>query len=226
MEVADRTEADKKGGHLARRKRDRRLLLREVAQTPAEDLPSFQDIRRHRYFNTNNIWIDLRELRRLLDRSGGIFRLPLIRNRKTIDPRDSASPSVVQLETAMGAAIELFDGARGLRVPRTRFAPVKLCSDLLVLGSDAYRLDEECRVVPTVPRPPVVHLDPRFYKKVDDMKRRFPEGFPSLRECEELTVEGDVTFGRGVVARGKVKVSAREAGRVSDGRLLEGEVLI
>lgn len=224
MEVADRTEADRKGGHLARRKRDGRLLLREVAQSAPEDMPSFQDILRHRYFNTNSIWLDLRAVRRLLDRSGGIFRLPLIRNRKPIDPRDSSTPSVLQLETAMGAAIELFDGAQAMRVPRSRFAPVKLCSDLLVLWSDAYVLQDDFHLAAAADPLPMVGLDPRHYRLVDDLRRRFPHGAPSLRECVRLEVDGDVTFGRDVVIRGRTSVTAEAPRHVGDGSVLEGEI--
>src|SRR5262249_6632657 len=38
MEVADRTAADRKGGHLARRASDGHLVLREIAQTPEADV--------------------------------------------------------------------------------------------------------------------------------------------------------------------------------------------
>ncbi len=141
MEVADRTEADQKGGHLARRAATGRLLLRETAQCPPSDTEAFQDITRHRYFNTNNLWINLDALADLLARSEDGVALPLIRNSKTVDPRDPDSPPVYQLETAMGAAIELFDGAGAIRVPRSRFAPVKTTDDLLGVRSDAYLSD-------------------------------------------------------------------------------------
>src|SRR3954452_12932519 len=59
MEVADRTPADRKGGHIAQRRSDAGLLLREIAQTPDSDVDAFQDIARYRYFNTNTIWFDL-----------------------------------------------------------------------------------------------------------------------------------------------------------------------
>lgn len=226
MEVADRTLADRKGGHLARRGADGRLLLREVAQSSHDDAVAFQDIVRHRYFNTNSIWLDLRALRRLLDESGGIFRLPLIRNRKPIDPRDPASPMVVQMETAMGAAIELFEGATAMRVPRSRFAPVKVCGDLLALWSDAYVLTEDYRLVASQPPPPVVLLHDRCYTRIDDMRARFPHGAPSLVDCEALEVSGDVIFGRDVSARGRVHVRSLAPARVDDGRLLEGEVTL
>src|SRR4029078_8760131 len=77
MEVAERTAADRKGGHLARRKSDGRLLLRESAQCPKEDESEFQDITRHRYFNTNNLWLRLDHLRSELERNAGVIPLPL-----------------------------------------------------------------------------------------------------------------------------------------------------
>ena len=210
MEVADRTPADRKGGHLARRAGDGRLTLRESAQCPAEDMDAFQDIDRHRYFNTNNLWLNLPALKALMDEKGGILGLPLIRNSKTLDPRDPASPKVYQLETAMGAAVSLFEGAGTLQVPRTRFAPVKTCDDLLAVRSDAYVLTADWRVVPSplrrLPEPPVVSLDPRAYKLVDDLEARFPFGPPSLVDCERLTVQGDVRFGRDVICRGAAEV--------------------
>jgi UTP--glucose-1-phosphate uridylyltransferase len=210
MEVADRTEADRKGGHIALR-RGGGLVLRESAQTPEEDAEAFQDVRRHRFFNTNNLWIDLRALAALLERSGGLLRLPLIVNRKTVDPADPSSPPVIQLETAMGAAIEVFEGARALRVPRRRFAPVKTTNDLLAVRSDAYVLTEDAHIELAPERgdrPPVVDLDPRFYRLLRDFEARFPAGPPSLVACERLTVVGDVEFGHGDAVRGAAKVAA------------------
>ncbi|MGC8779386.1 MAG: UTP--glucose-1-phosphate uridylyltransferase [Anaerolineae bacterium] len=227
MEVADRTEADRKGGHLARR-RDGRLILRESAQCPAEDMPAFQDIGRHRYFNTNNLWLDLAALQALLRARGGILGLPMIRNRKPLDPRDPSSPSVYQLETAMGAAIELFEGAGAVRVPRTRFAPVKTTDDLLAVRSDAYLLTEGFQVIPNParqwPAPPVVCLDPRFYRLIDDLEARFPFGPPSLVACERLIVRGDVRFGRDVACCRAVEVinEADAQAVIADGTTLCG----
>jgi len=209
MEAADRTAADRKGGHLALRKRDGRLLLRESAQCPTNDVEAFQDIRRHRYFNTNNLWIHLPALRQMLESQGGVLRLPMIRNSKTIDPRDPSSPKVYHLESAMGAAISIFDGAGALRVPRSRFAPVKTCNDLLGVRSDAYLMTDDWQVVLSPRRRfgvPVIDLDPRFYRLIDQMESRFPYGPPSLIDCERLTVRGDVRFGSGVVCRGVVEV--------------------
>jgi UTP--glucose-1-phosphate uridylyltransferase len=226
MEAADRTEADRKGGHLARR-RGGGLVLRESAQTPEEDEDAFQDITRHRFFNTNNLWVDLRALDRALREGGGALELPLIVNRKTVDPKDPSSPAVVQLETAMGAAIAIWDGAQAVRVPRTRLAPVKTTDDLLVVRSDAYRLTDAARLELAPERggrAPVVKLDPAHFKLLDDFEARFPRGAPSLAACERLQVDGDVRFGAGVVVRGRVTVTADGPGplEVPDGAVLDG----
>ncbi len=227
MEVADRTAADRKGGHLAQRS-DGGLVLREVAQTPGADMSAFQDIGRHRFFNTNTLWVDLRALAAVLEERDGVLGLPMIVNRKTVDPSDPGSPAVIQLETAMGAAIDVFDGARAIRVPRTRFAPVKTTNDLLALRSDAYVLHDDGRVALAPAREgdgaPLVELDPSHFKLVGDFEERFAAGAPSLVACEQLTVEGDVRFGAGVVVRGSVTVRAGDDGplRVEDGAVLTG----
>jgi UTP--glucose-1-phosphate uridylyltransferase len=219
MEVADRTPADRKGGHIARRRSDGGLLLREIAQTPDADLDAFQDTARHRYFNTNTIWFDLRAI-------GGALRLPLIRNVKTVDPSDGASPQVVQIETAMGAALGVIEGARALRVPRSRFTPVKTTNDLLALRSDAYEVAQDGRVTLAAERngsPPDISLDADHFKLVAEFEPRFPSGAPSLRACERLVVRGDVTFGAGVVVRGDVEVEAHGGPvHLADGTVLQG----
>jgi UTP--glucose-1-phosphate uridylyltransferase len=197
MEAVRRTDADRKGGHLARRRGDG-LVLRERAQTPDEDLPAFEDVQRHRFFNTNSLWIDLRALADVLRERGGSLDLPLIVNRKTVDPADPSSPPVIQLETAAGAAIGAFDAARAVRVSRRRFAPVKTTNDLLVVRSDAYVVTEEWHVELVPQRgetPPIVDLDPRYYKLLGDFEARFPSGPPSLKGCERLSVVGDAVFG-------------------------------
>jgi UTP--glucose-1-phosphate uridylyltransferase len=208
MEVADRTEADKKGGHLARR-RDGRLELREVAQCPEDELDEFQDVSLYRYFNTNTLWVSLSALARALEESGGVLGLPMIRNAKRLDPRKEDSPAVLQLETAMGAAISVFEGARALRVPRARFVPVKTTNDLLGLWSDVWRTTEDHRLVPAGSQGVgelVVDLDPRYYRLIGPFQERFPHGAPSLADCRRLTVRGDVFFGADVVVRGDVTI--------------------
>jgi UDP-N-acetylglucosamine pyrophosphorylase len=207
MEVAARTTSDRKGGHLARRRHDGRLVLREVAQCPPEDLEAFQDIVRHRYFNTNTLWLRVADLRAALEENGGALPLPLIRNTKTVDPRDAASPQVLQLETAMGAAIECFPRAGAVLVPRTRFAPVKTTSDLLTLRSDAFVItaDERLALVPAREGvPPEVILDANFYRTLAGLEAGFQHGAPSLCGCTRLRVEGPWRFSPGVVCQGTV----------------------
>ena len=157
--------------------------------------------------------------------------LPLtpIFNRKTLDPRDKSTPAVVQLETAMGSALSVFPRAAAIRVPRTRFSPVKTTDDLLAVRSDAYELHHDGRVTLHASRsaPPTVSLDTRHYRFLDDLERRFPGGPPSLRRCSSLEVTGDVTFGAGVVALGRVRVRAvDERGEVAAGSTLERDEVV
>jgi UTP--glucose-1-phosphate uridylyltransferase len=227
MEAARRSESDRKGGHLARRRDDGRLLLREIAQTPDEDLGTFQGIGRHPFFNSNTLWLNLRTLREELDRRDGVLGLPLIVNRKTVDSTDPDSPAVFQLETAMGAAIGVFEGAAALRIPRRRFAPVKTTDQLLALRSDAYALTDGAHVE-LVPergeRPPNVSLDPAVYRVILEFEARFPSGPPSLVRCDRLEVRGDVLFGAGVAVRGSVTIENGDERQmlIPDGTVLEG----
>ena len=219
-EVVDRTESDRKGGHLARRREDGGLILRETAQVPEEDQEAFEDIERHRFFNANSIWVSLRALKAALDERDGVLGLPMIVNRKTVDPTDSSSPEVVQLETAMGAAIGVFEGAAAVHVPRARFAPVKTTSHLLVVRSDAYELADDWTVqlAPSRDAAPIVELSDEF-KLLGDFESRFPAGPPSLVAADRLEVEGDVRFGANVTVRGRVHVDG--PAEIPDGAVLE-----
>lgn len=206
MEVTRRTEADKKGGHLATRAVDGQPILREIAQCPDTDLPEFQNIDKHRFFNTNNLWIRLDALRDSLQANGGVLPLPVICNTKTVDPRDGESTKVYQLETAMGAAIQCFPGARAVNVPRSRFFPVKTSGDLLLLRSDAVEINEaglmslapECAGVA-----PIVQLDSKLYKLVDSLDSL---GVPSLKNVKKLVVSKAHTFAPGEPLSGEVTI--------------------
>merc|ERR1712060_140242 len=137
------------------------------------------------------------------------------KNAKTVDPRDKKSTAVLQLETAMGAAIGCFEGAAAVVIPRSRFAPVKTTNDLLALRSDAYKLTKDFRITLAPERegvPPNVKLDGR-YKFVDAMEALVPDGAPSLVSCKSLAVEGDVAFAKGVVIQGNVVVKNPGSGR-------------
>lgn len=197
MEVTRRTHADRKGGHLARSAETHRLLLRESAQCPPDETDDFQDVDRHAYFNTNNLWLSLPALAGLLKETSGLPPLPLIVNRKTLDPADPSSPPAIQLESAMGALIADFPDASAVIVPRTRFAPVKTTADLLAIRSDAYVLSSSYHLALHPSRggvPPTITLDPRYYKMLPDFERRIPNPPPSLLRCDSLSIASDHTF--------------------------------
>jgi len=226
MEVADRTEADKKGGHLARLKSGR-YVLREIAQTPEADMDAFQDVYRHKYFNTNNIWIHLPTLKALMKKKNGVMALPMICNRKTLDPRDPETAPVYQLETAMGAAITVFDAADAIRVPRIRFTPVKNTGDLLAVQSDRYLLNDKFQLMPNPKRKMdsiQIDLDPAYYRFIDRFENHFPFGVPSLVDCESLTIRGDVRFGSQVKLEGWVALSntGRASFKIEDRQRIHG----
>ncbi len=226
METARRAEADRKGGHLAQRP-DGSFLLRERAQCPAEDILAFEDTDKHRYFNTNNLWVDLGRLGAKLDQSQGLADLPIIVNEKPIDPLDPGSPRVVQLESAAGAAVSWFAGSEAIEVDRSRFAPVKTTADLLTLRSDAVELTKDGLCIPAeeLQSPPDVRLDPRHHRTVEGLDRAFPKGPPSLRHCRSLKVRGDVRFGANVVVQGRVTIEAPsgETLEIPDGTVLTGD---
>ncbi|MCY7396064.1 MAG: UTP--glucose-1-phosphate uridylyltransferase [Nocardioides sp.] len=214
IEAVRRTASDRKGGHFARRKNDGRIVLRETAQTAPADAAALADLERHRFCSTNNLWFDLAAMKQALDVRQGILGLPMIRNVKTLDPGDPSTPKVVQVETAMGAAIEVFEGAALIEVGRDRFVPVKTTNDLLVLRSDVYTIGTDFVLDQASTAIPFVDLDGHFYRLVGDFDKRFPEGAPSMRKATALTVAGDWTFGRGVQVLGEVSLDAASAQRV------------
>ncbi|HMM95012.1 MAG: UTP--glucose-1-phosphate uridylyltransferase [Micrococcales bacterium] len=221
-EVSARTPNDRKGGQLVVRRSDGRLVLRDSAAVVPGEEEYFQDLERHRWFHTNNLWVDLEVLAGRLDERDGVLGLPVIVNRKTVDPTDASSTPVLQVESAMGAAVELFDGARAIAVPRSRFRPVKTTNELLLIRSDLYRVADDGTVEAATDRPdPFVDLGPE-YRLLDGFEERFPHGAPSLRGCTSLRVEADVTFGADVVCVGDVHLTG-ERRTVPDGTRLEGD---
>lgn len=221
IEAVRRTPSDRKGGHFATRRSDGRIVLRESAQTLDADRDAVADLSRHKYCSTNNLWFDLVAMRDELDRRDGILGLAMIKNTKSADPADPSSPQVIQIETAMGAAIEVFDGARTIEVARDRFVPVKTTNDLLVLRSDCYELAEDYVLRLTADEVPFVDLDPEHYKFVGQFDERFPAGVPSMKEATSLRVHGEWTFGSGVTVRGDAEIRAAGApGRVQPGTVI------
>ncbi|WP_435300055.1 UTP--glucose-1-phosphate uridylyltransferase [Timonella sp. A28] len=199
IEVAERTVADRKGGHLV--VKDGRLALREGAQIAPEDAEAAGDISVHKYFNSNSLWIRVSALQALLKEHNGVLPLPLIANAKTVDPADKTTEQVIQIECAMGAAIELFEDAQALVIDRSRFLPVKTTNNLLVLRSDIFDLDETARLIARRAEP-LVTLDPEWYAMMSDFDQRIGLHVPSLMNAESLTVTGPWTFSSGVSVKG------------------------
>ncbi len=223
IEAVRRTPSDRKGGHFARRRSDGRIVLRETAQTLDEDKDALADLSRHKYASTNNLWFNLVAMRDELDRRDGILGLAMIKNTKTVDPADSSSPEVIQIETAMGAAIEVFDGATTIEVGRDRFVPVKTTNDLLVLRSDCYDLTDDYVMELRPEAVPFVDLDSKYYKLVGQFDERFPQGVPSLQEATSFKVHGDWTFGADVRVLGDAVVTEEGApGRIEAGTTIGG----
>ncbi|MBW6515749.1 MAG: UTP--glucose-1-phosphate uridylyltransferase [Candidatus Cloacimonetes bacterium] len=212
MEVCLRSEIDKKGGHLAQ-DISNQLVLREIAQCPEEELGEFQDIELYKFFNTNNLWINLIELKKIMVENKNLFMLPIILNTKDVE-----GTSVIQIETAMGAAISMFSSSKALIVPRERFAPVKKTNDLLTIWSDAYTLtddfrivlNEECKAIPSI------ILDEEYFKTIEQLETRFPNGAPSLKNCQRLEIIGDFHFGEDVAIEGIVKIQTQQPVYVYD----------
>lgn len=229
MEVAVRNQQDRKGGHLAKLAKNERFVLRETAQCPENDKEAFQDTSKHRYFNTNSLWLDLRAFEKVFV-DHAMMPLDLILNPKHVDPRNPESPRCIQLETAMGSAISAFEDAAALEVPRSRFAPVKTTADLMVVASDCYvrTEDQAVQIAPDRRLPlPEIHLDDKFYQKIDDYEARFPDGAPSLLHATSFTIEGDVRFEKDVEVHSKARVANRKKRQavVAQGTRLEGETV-
>lgn len=219
MEVCRRTEMDSKGGHLAQTK-EGKLILREVAQCPEEELEEFQDIKKYCYFNTNNLWINLQKLKATLFENDNFLDLPLIVNPKVVE-----DTPVYQIETAMGSAISIFENSKAIVVPRSRFAPVKKTNDLLLIWSDVYKINSDYQIVMTegLETAPTIELDERYYKTVEQLKSHFKE-VPSLIQCNSLKIIGNVHFGKDVAIIGDVVIKSEEKERISDTILNNEEV--
>jgi len=205
VEVCQRTEMDKKGGHLAA-SLEGQLLLREIAQCPNEEIVSFQDIDKYKYFNTNNLWLNLEKLKEKMKETDYVLSLPLILNKKEV-----GGTGVYQIETAMGAAINSFTGSKAIKVGRDRFIPVKKTNDLLSVWSDTYKLtsDYKLKLDSSSGKAPVITLDEEYYKTIDQLQERILE-VPSLKKCNNLSIKGNISIAENVVFENDVDLSSEE----------------
>ncbi|CAG5127417.1 unnamed protein product, partial [Candidula unifasciata] len=136
--------------------------------------------------------------------------------------------NVIQLETAVGAAIKSFDRAVGINVPRSRFLPVKTTSDLLIVMSNLYAMKTgslEMSPKRSFPSVPLVKLGNQF-SKVKDFLKRFAS-IPDILELDHLTVAGDVNFGKSVSLRGTVIIIANHGEKIDIpmGAILENKIV-
>lgn len=221
MEVTDKTRADVKGGTLIQFQNKLRLL--EIAQVPKEKVEDFKSVKTFKFFNTNNLWTSLSAIKRIID--NGTLDMEVIVNPKTLDN----GVNVIQLETAVGAAMKCFEGSIGLNVPRSRFLPVKKTSDLLLVMSNLYNLKNGSLAMShlrSFPSTPLIKLGDNHFAKVRDFLKRFAT-IPDLLELDHLTVSGDVTFGRHVSLKGTVIIIANHGDRIDipSGAILENKIV-
>lgn len=221
MEVTDKTRADVKGGTLIQYEQKLRLL--EIAQVPKEHIDDFKSVKTFKFFNTNNLWVKLSAIERVLQER--TLNMEIIVNNKTL----ANGLNVIQLETAVGAAMKTFNGGLGINVPRMRFLPVKKTSDLLLVKSNLYSLNHGSLVMSPLrmfPTTPLVKLGDNHFAKVKEFLSRFAD-IPDLLELDHLTVSGDVTFGRGVSLKGTVIIVANHGDRIDipSGAVLENKIV-
>ena len=217
MEVTPKTLADVKGGTLI--SYEGKVQLLEIAQVPDENVNEFKSIEKFKIFNTNNLWVNLGAIKRVVEADA--LKMEIIPNPKEVD-----GVKVLQLETAAGAAIRFFDNAIGINVPRSRFLPVKATSDLLLVQSDLYTLNDGFVIrnpARANPANPSIELGPEF-KKVANFLSRF-KTIPSIIELDHLKVTGDVWFGAGVTLKGKVVIAAKPGVKleIPDGAVIENK---
>ena len=221
-ELTERTAADKKGGHLGRRKADGGLILRETAQTPDEDMDAFTDAARHPYFHINNLWVDLQALDELLRERDGVLGLPHDREREDGRPR--------RLLDARRLPARDGDGRGGRRVRRRRGDPRPPLALRARQEDDGPARAPLGRLRPDRRRSHHARRGPRRTLRswtsttstssaCATSTRTSRPAPPSLREAQRLAVKGDVRFGRDVVVRGDVTVGGPR--EVEDGAVLE-----
>ncbi|CAM8971424.1 unnamed protein product [Rhodiola kirilowii] len=215
MEVTPKTLADVKGGTLI--SYEGKVQLLEIAQVPDEHVNEFKSIEKFKIFNTNNLWVNLSAIKRLVEADA--FKMEIIPN-----PKEVEGFKVLQLETAAGAAIRFFDKAIGINVPRSRFLPVKATSDLLLVQSDLYTLEDGSVIrnpARANPANPSIELGPEF-KKVSNFLSRF-KSIPSIIELDSLKVVGDVWFGANIKLKGKVSIVGNAKLEIPDGAVIENK---
>jgi len=221
MEVTDKTTADVKGGTLINYEGKLRLL--EIAQVPKQYVDEFKSVKKFKIFNTNNLWMNLNSVNQIMKENK--LDIEIIVNHKHL----SYGCDVIQLETAIGAAMQSFENSIGINVPRSRFLPVKKTQDLLLVMSNLYSLNKGTLIMNpqrAFPSVPLVKLGDAHFTKVRDFMDRF-DSIPDTLDLDHLTVSGDVTFGKGVSLLGTVIIIANHGERIDipPGAILENKIV-
>jgi len=196
MEVTKKTLLDVKGGTVVCY--EDQLMLLEAAQVEEQYMDQFQSIDKFKVFNTNNIWLSVDALQQTKH-----IDLPVIFNKKKIDNLID----VVQLETAMGAALNSFPNSNVLCVPRSRFIPVKKTSDLFLLRSNLYNIDRSTGSVSRrdpSKQLPIIRFSPQEYQHLKDFESRFPSGIPDISRLSDLSIRGNIVMNGDCVLQGKL----------------------
>jgi UTP--glucose-1-phosphate uridylyltransferase len=198
MEMTPKTAEDVKGGTLYQQAGKLKLL--EIARVPDDKIDDFCDQKKFKVFNTNNIWINLVALKKRL--SQGPLNLTVLVNQKMVE-----KTAIVQLETAIGSALECFEGAVGLNVKRDRFLPVKKTDDLLLIRSNLFNLDNgQLKRNPKRKSQdlPGIKLGD-FLQNIENFQNSFPI-IPDLIDLEELKIKGHVRFEGAASIKGRVNL--------------------
>jgi UTP--glucose-1-phosphate uridylyltransferase len=218
MEITAKTPSDVKGGTLYQQ--DGKLKLLEIARVPDDKIGEFCDQKKFKVFNTNNIWINLVALNDKLNK--GTLDLSILVNRKNLD-----GTPIVQLETAIGSAMECFDGAVGLSVSRERFLPVKKTDDLLLVRSNLFSLSNG-KLVRNPHRKsaflPIIELG-EYLQNIENFQSSFPV-IPDLLNLEELKISGAVRFEGKATLRGKVQLKGLKEGLMLPAGLIIGDEIL
>lgn len=161
MEVTERTRSDAQGGALVGY--DGKLKLLEAGLVPADRLEEFKSLRVFSEWCTNNLWVSLKEVKAAL--AAGAIVSPVLVSERSVIGADGVRVPVLELETAAGAAIEFFARAEAVRVPRSRFLPVKNTGDLFAVQSCLYEVRHGSLVLSparSTPTPPLIKLGAFF----------------------------------------------------------------
>ena len=149
------------------------------------------------FFNTNNIWVNITDLISVIESNA--LSLDLILNKKS-----TSNYSFVQLEYAMGSAIQSFSNAQVMIVPRHRFFPVKRTTDLLLLLSDYVEFSESGIPIWDSQHVIDIQLHPPF-DSVDGFLNCFSV-IPSIKSLDALELKGNVYFNHHVRLKNTVKI--------------------